>query len=231
MSLLTKRAYDMAGVTPDSVRVVLNGRKVPITGFEQYTSMYMHGEDESLAAFGSFGPRWQVGVGMTDGQFKQVSFVNSICTSRGGQHVQHVQDQVTAHLHKAVNKGRSKGMEIKPYHISSYLAVYVNSLIENPAFDSQTKDTLTTRPSDFGSRCELPASFLKQSATPQRGGMRRHLVPPSARDGPTHSSSDALPPPPLSSLLPQWLPFRPQSRRAASWSACGGGHSSSRTSS
>ena len=33
--------------------------------------------------------------------------------------------------------------------------VFVNALIENPAFDSQTKDTLTTKQSKFGSKCEV----------------------------------------------------------------------------
>jgi len=34
-------------------------------------------------------------------------------------------------------------------------------LIENPAFDSQTKETLTTKPTNFGSVCELSEKFLK----------------------------------------------------------------------
>jgi DNA topoisomerase-2 len=36
----------------------------------------------------------------------------------------------------------------------------VNCLIENPAFDSQTKETLTTRTSHFGSKCHLSKAFL-----------------------------------------------------------------------
>ncbi|KAI4298876.1 hypothetical protein L6164_032390 [Bauhinia variegata] len=41
------------------------------------------------------------------------------------------------------------------------LWVFVNALIDNPAFDSQTKETLTTRQSSFGSKCDLPESILK----------------------------------------------------------------------
>jgi DNA topoisomerase-2 len=40
--------------------------------------------------------------------------------------------------------------------------VFVNSLIENPTFDSQTKETLTLKPSAFGSKCELDAAFFKK---------------------------------------------------------------------
>lgn len=35
-------------------------------------------------------------------------------------------------------------------------------MIENPAFDSQTKENLTTRPSAFGSKHELSDEFLKK---------------------------------------------------------------------
>ena len=37
----------------------------------------------------------------------------------------------------------------------------MNCLIENPAFDSQTKETLNTKSSDFGSKIELTEKFLK----------------------------------------------------------------------
>ncbi|KAK1388571.1 hypothetical protein POM88_016749 [Heracleum sosnowskyi] len=36
------------------------------------------------------------------------------------------------------------------------------ALIDNPTFDSQTKETLTTRKSSFGSKCELSEDFLKK---------------------------------------------------------------------
>lgn len=39
--------------------------------------------------------RWEVCVSTTDGQFQQVSFVNSICTYKGGTHVNYLVDQVT----------------------------------------------------------------------------------------------------------------------------------------
>ncbi|CAI5535699.1 unnamed protein product [Closterium sp. Naga37s-1] len=37
-------------------------------------------------------------------------------------------------------------------------------MIVNPAFDSQTKETLNTRASEFGSTCKLPDSFLQKVA-------------------------------------------------------------------
>jgi DNA topoisomerase-2 len=40
------------------------------------------------------------------------------------------------------------------------LWIFVNSLIENPAFDSQTKETLGTKAVNFGSKIELSETFL-----------------------------------------------------------------------
>lgn len=34
-------------------------------------------------------------------------------------------------------------------------------MIENPAFDSQTKETLTIKQADFGSKCSFSEGFLK----------------------------------------------------------------------
>ena len=54
--------------------------------------------------------------------------------------------------------------QAKPFMDKAYLSVFVNAMIENPAFDSQTKETLTLRPSSFGSKCDLPEKFMKQVA-------------------------------------------------------------------
>lgn len=40
--------------------------------------------------------------------------------------------------------------------------VFVKSLIVNPAFDSQTKETLTLKWQSFGSTCDLSDKFMKQ---------------------------------------------------------------------
>ena len=53
-------------------------------------------------------------------------------------------------------------MTIKPFHVKQHLSIFVNCLIENPAFDSQTKCTLTTKADAFGSRCDIDKRFLSK---------------------------------------------------------------------
>ncbi|NBP06241.1 MAG: hypothetical protein EBV15_08510, partial [Bacteroidetes bacterium] len=45
----------------------------------------------------------------------------------------------------------------KPGQLKEHVTFFVNSTIVNPAFDSQTKETLTTPASKFGS---LPKFFV-----------------------------------------------------------------------
>lgn len=47
VSLLKKRVYDIAGCTPPSVNVYLNGKKIDkVKNFESYIDMYLEKKDE-----------------------------------------------------------------------------------------------------------------------------------------------------------------------------------------
>ena len=83
-------------------------------------------------------------------QFQQVSFVNSICTYKGGTHINYIMDQITERVIQAVNK-KAKNLEVKPAQVKSFFFLFVNCLIENPVFDSQTKENLISKPATYGS--------------------------------------------------------------------------------
>lgn len=38
ISLMTKRAYDLAGIS--KVKVMLNGKTIPVNNFQKYTDLY-----------------------------------------------------------------------------------------------------------------------------------------------------------------------------------------------
>ena len=54
-------------------------------------------------------------------------------------------------------------MKVTNQQIKNHMWLFVNTLIENPAFDSQTKETLTTQAKSFGSKCELSEKFMKDA--------------------------------------------------------------------
>lgn len=159
VSLLKKRVYDMCA-TIKKVKVFLNGEQIPIVSFKQYVSLYL--ADDVKVVHEVVNERWEVAVVLNDEQFQQVSFVNSICTIKGGTHVNHVLDQLVDPVIEKVQK-KDKSLVIKPFFVRNSIFVFVNALIENAAFDSQTKETLTLRVSSFGSRCTLSDDFVKQT--------------------------------------------------------------------
>ena len=72
----------------------------------------------------------------------QMSFVNGINTSRGGKHVAYLTDQIVARAQPLLEKKLKR--DVKPSLIRQHLCVFCNCLIDNPSFDSQAKELLTT---------------------------------------------------------------------------------------
>eukprot|EP01102_Stenamoeba_stenopodia_P016274 TRINITY_DN566_c1_g4_i1.p1 TRINITY_DN566_c1_g4~~TRINITY_DN566_c1_g4_i1.p1 ORF type:complete len:1163 (-),score=255.03 TRINITY_DN566_c1_g4_i1:273-3761(-) len=168
IALFTKRVYDIAGCNP-TVKVSLNGERVgPMKSFASYIALYFPSPKESDASkitpiYKRVNERWEVAVAFNpEGQFQQVSFVNSINTIKGGTHVNYIADKIVKYLIGSLSKKSKKDFPIKPFQVKNYMWLFVNCLIENPAFDSQTKETLTTKVSNFGSTCEFDDTFLKK---------------------------------------------------------------------
>ncbi|ORM40063.1 DNA topoisomerase 2 [Babesia sp. Xinjiang] len=160
LKVLMKRVYDVAGTT--GLKVYWNDEKLPVSDFKQYTSLYFEDDVPVVKVYDKV-HRWEVMVSATDGSgFQQVSFVNNITTLKGGTHVQHVLDPLVAALTSKVKSKNKDGVELKPYQIRNYIFLFVNCQIVNPTFDSQTKETLTTKPAKFGSKYTMNPKALAQ---------------------------------------------------------------------
>ncbi|KXN89810.1 DNA topoisomerase 2 [Leucoagaricus sp. SymC.cos] len=171
--LLRKRVYDMAGTVKD-VKVYLNDERLKIKNFKQYVDMYVESvqaeaaensggaaQPKTQVIYERLSDRWEIAFAVSDGTFQQVSFANSISTIKGGTHVLYVADQLSKHIMTAVSK-KNKGAPVKPAQIRNHLWLFVNALIENPTFDSQTKETLTLPSSKFGSKPVVKEDFIKK---------------------------------------------------------------------
>ncbi|KUJ17005.1 putative DNA topoisomerase 2 [Mollisia scopiformis] len=175
-ALVKRRVYDMAG-TVKGVKVSLNGTLIKLD-FKKYIEMYAKAiQKERGAEEGAEGPpsasviiedpkahdhKWEIGFAVSDGSFQQVSFVNSIATTSGGTHVNYIADQICDKLLEVVKKKNTKGAALKSNQIRNHIFLFVNCLIVNPAFTSQTKEQLTTKVKQFGSKCALTEEFLKK---------------------------------------------------------------------
>ena len=158
--LFRKRAYDACAVTDATVSVSFNDVKLTVKDFEKYADLYIGAKDDHPRVYeASSDGRWEVVATYSDhGQFDQVSFVNGICTIRGGKHVDYITAQITKKLVELAAAKKKK--VVKAQHIKDNLIVFIRSMIVNPTFDSQTKETLTTMPSKFGSKFDLSDKFF-----------------------------------------------------------------------
>lgn len=160
--MLKKRVYDACAVTDSDVSVYLNDTKLEYKTFEKYVDLYIGSKSEHTRVHECINDRWEVVASYNDNEgFDQVSFVNGIWTIRGGKHVDYIMNQIVKKLGEMIQK-KHKNANIKPQNIRDNLILFVKSIIVNPAFDSQSKETLTTTIAKFGSKAEVSDKFIEK---------------------------------------------------------------------
>uniref|UniRef100_T1IP94 DNA topoisomerase 2 n=1 Tax=Strigamia maritima TaxID=126957 RepID=T1IP94_STRMM len=166
VALFSRRAYDIAGCSR-GVKVFLNGKRLPVKNFKDYIDLYVRNNNDEQGnpvkvVYETVNDRWEVAIALSDHGFQQVSFVNSIATTKGGRHVDYAADHITSKLIEHIKKKNKSGINVKPFQVKSHLWVFLNCLIENPTFDSQTKENMTLQYKNFGSKCTLSEKFITQ---------------------------------------------------------------------
>uniref|UniRef100_A0A6C0BAC5 DNA topoisomerase (ATP-hydrolyzing) n=1 Tax=viral metagenome TaxID=1070528 RepID=A0A6C0BAC5_9ZZZZ len=163
IALLRKRVYDVAAVTDKSLKVKYNSQLVPVKNFEQYINLYIGLKETAARVYEEHGPRWEYAVALAPNhEFMQVSFVNGIHTAKGGKHVEYILNQITRKLCAFIEK--KKKISVNANSIKEQLILFLRCDIENPAFDSQTKDFMNTPSSKFGSTCQVSDKFIEKLA-------------------------------------------------------------------
>ena len=163
MSLLKKRIYDISAVTDKTIKVKYNSNIIPTKNFQQYVDLYIGDKSTAPRVYEEENPRWEYCVGLTTtNEFIQVSFVNGIYTAKGGKHVEYILNQITRKLGEYIEK--KKKVKVNPNSIKEQLILFIRCDIENPAFDSQTKDYMNTPVSKFGSVCNVSDKFIEKVA-------------------------------------------------------------------
>ena len=185
--LIKKRAIDMFACSRGQLDIYFNNGKIELKTFTDYMKLYIEIDYPTVSCKPN--ERWEIGACMSPNfQFQQVSFANGICTQRGGKHVDYIVKQITKRMAEFINK--KKKADVKEGFIKDNLMVFVNATIVNPAFDSQTKDTLTTLPKNFGSECLVPDAFIEKLA--ESGIMDRALALSEFRDNQVLKKTDGV---------------------------------------
>jgi DNA topoisomerase-2 len=185
--MIKKRTIDMFACSRGQLEVYHNNEKIKLKTFTDYMKLYL--EVDHLTVSCKPNDRWEIGACMSPNfTFQQISFVNGINTHRGGKHVEYIVKQITKKMVDLIN--RKKKTDVKESFIKDNLMVFVNATIVNPAFDSQTKETLNTLPKNFGSECIVPDAFIDRLA--ESGIMDRALALSEFRDSQALKKTDGV---------------------------------------
>jgi len=170
LALLKKRVYDIGAVTDHSIKKIkisFNGAPLPVKNFQQYIDLYIgeksSGTAESKRVYEQPDERWEYAVALSPThEFVAISFVNGICTFKGGKHVDYITGQIVRKLCDYIEK--KKKTKVNATAIKEQLILFLRCDIENPSFDSQTKDFMNTPSAKFGSTCTVSDGFIEKVA-------------------------------------------------------------------
>jgi len=152
-NIFQKRVWDSNICTTQNCKVKFNDEILPKQNFEAYAKMYQGVEHISCVT----GDRWSVCIGPSEHGMEQVSFVNGLCTTKGGAHVDHVAN----HIANSIIDDMAKKIKLKPQQVKNAFTIFVRATLENPTFSSQVKSECTSKVADFGSRFDPPKNFIK----------------------------------------------------------------------
>jgi DNA topoisomerase-2 len=152
-NIFQKRVWDANICTTQNCKVKFNGDVLPKQNFEAYAKMHEGVQDVASVS----GDRWSVCIGPSENGLEQVSFVNGICTMKGGTHVDHAANLIA----NGIIEDMAKKIKLKPQQVKNAFTIFVKATIENPTFSSQVKSECTSKAADFGSKFEPPKNFVK----------------------------------------------------------------------
>ena len=154
-NIFQKRVWDANICTTQNCKVKFNGDVLPKQNFEAYAKMHEGVQDVASVS----GDRWSVCIGPSENGLEQVSFVNGICTMKGGTHVDHAANLIA----NGIIEDMAKKIKLKPQQVKNAFTIFVKATIENPTFSSQVKSECTSKAADFGSKFEPPKNFVKNA--------------------------------------------------------------------
>jgi len=158
ISLINKRCYDCIACTGNNVSIYLNGNKLKGKGLADYIKYFVEDEKVIYENFEHNQFVWEYAIVPSE-HYEQMSFVNGNETRNGGKHVDYILYQITSKL-KTLLETKKKLKDVKPNFIKDKMFLFLRSTVINPAFNSQTKEQLTTASKDFGVSVTVSDKFI-----------------------------------------------------------------------
>lgn len=152
--LIQKRVRDLAFCYPE-IQFKYNRQRVVGSDLKKFLNsiheVYEFSQTESA----------RLGVFFSEDDFQQISFVNGAYTKRAGTHIDIVSDKIVGYLTEYIRKKHK--FNVKPSDIRTKLFIILSIRMNDPRFDSQTKERLVNPNPDVRSIVDdiVTEKFLK----------------------------------------------------------------------
>jgi len=137
--LIEKRVKDLAFAYPE-ITFYFGKEKINTSSLKKFLhsihEVYEYSESDSA----------RLGLFYSDTDFQQISFVNGADCKRGGTHIDYVTNIIVDYIRTFLKKKHK--LEVKPTDIKTKLFIILSLRMNNPAFDSQSKERMITTPSN-----------------------------------------------------------------------------------
>ncbi len=174
-ALFKKRAYDIAAcvnATGKKIKVYFNDELIKENTFAKYIDLYYPEGSKFTKVIDDTNERWKICAVYNEGsEFKTVGFVNGLSTNEG-KHCDYVVGQIIKELTETAKK-KCKNITISAPMIKDGLHIFIDSVIVNPSFTSQSKTKLTTPVIKFGSKYTVPEKFITKLA---KSGVMNNII-------------------------------------------------------
>lgn len=152
-AILQRRVYEIAATNPH-LQVTLNGNLINFKAFKDFAKLF----SENRIDFGN--ERMQLSVFHSKDGFQQIGFVNSTNVFQGGTHVEYIMTQIINGIREHIKKKTKQ--DIKPSDIRNHFFLMSNSTINNPRYNSQTKEQLQTPVKLYGFTYEIDDKTIQK---------------------------------------------------------------------
>lgn len=153
MTMIERRVYEIAA-TNSHLKVYLNGKLINFKGFKDFVALF----NDSAIHFGT--DRFQAAVFHSKSGFQHINFVNSTNVFQGGTHIDALMTTIVNGIREHIKKKTKQ--DIKPSDIKNHFFLMGTFTINNPRYNSQTKEFLQTPVKDFGMSLDVTDKVIQQ---------------------------------------------------------------------
>ncbi len=153
LAMVERRVYEIAA-TNTHLKVYLNGNLINFKSFKDFVNMF----DDNSIHFGN--SRYQAAVFHSKNGFQHINFVNSTNVFQGGTHIDYLMNTIISGIREHIKKKTKQ--DIKPSDIKNHFFLIGTFTINNPRYNSQTKEYLETAVKDYGMTIDVPDKIIQQ---------------------------------------------------------------------